>query len=345
MMKREKITMAVSDAIQYRYGTEPQVTFRDGIPTLDDGLAFFVSQLSYLEAKIYEAKYTAINYAELVPIDTSVPEWADTWTYLSYDGVTLGKFIGANADDLPSVALSADKSTVNIGYAGISHSYSLDELRKSQQMNIPLDTTQARMAFRGSQEHMQRVAYFGDAPRKMTGLFNNPNVATDNSTVNWNTATGPEIFADVNSLLTKVWIDSANVHLPDTLIIDSKRWALITGRKFDTNSGDMRTIADYIRANNIYTVTTGQPLNIKPRLQLMAANLAAGGVSNSNKDRMMAYEMNSENLSMVVPIPFRTLAPQLDNLKIKVPSEYKMSGVEVRFPFSAAYRDFNTAVA
>lgn len=344
-MKLSKTTIALDAAIQERYGVADSVTFTDGIPTMDDGLAFFVSQLSYMEAKIYEAKYTNINFADLVPVDSSVPEWADTWTYLSYDGVTIGKFIGAAADDLPSVAMSADKSTVNIGYAGISHQYTLDELRKSQQMRMPIDITQARIAFRGSQEHIQRVAYFGDAARKMNGLFSNPNVATDNSTVNWNTATGPEIFADVNSLLTKVWIDSANVHLPDTLVIDSKRWALITGRKFDTNSGDTRTIADYIRANNLYTVTTGRPLNIQPRLQLLAANLAAGGVSNSNKDRMMAYEKNEENLSMVVPIPFRSLAPQLDGLKIKVPSEYKMSGVEVRFPLSAAYRDFNTAVA
>jgi hypothetical protein len=74
-------------------------------------------------------------------------------------------------------------------------------------------------------------------------------------------------------------------------------------------------------------------------LQLTAAELAKGGGSNSSKDRMMAYEMNEENLSMANPIPFRPLPPQAQGLNVYVPCEYKMSGVEFRFVFSAAYRD------
>ena len=104
-----------------------------------------------------------------------------------------------------------------IGYAGNSFEYSLDELRKSQQLRLPLDTTYGKMANRGAQEHTQRVAYFGDADRGMTGLFNNPNLALDNSTVDWSTATGQEIIDDMNGLGVKVWIDSANTHLPEHL--------------------------------------------------------------------------------------------------------------------------------
>jgi hypothetical protein len=75
------------------------------------------------------------------------------------------------------------------------------------------------------------------------------------------------------------------------------------------------------------------------RLQLSAAQLAANGVSNGGKDRMMAYELNDENLAMQVPIPWRSLAPQMHNLMVKVPCEYKISGTEFRYPFSGAYRD------
>ena len=67
------------------------------IATADDGLAFFVSQLSNTEAKIYETKYRNIVYQDFIPIDTSDPEWVDEVTYISYDAVTVGKFIGANA--------------------------------------------------------------------------------------------------------------------------------------------------------------------------------------------------------------------------------------------------------
>ena len=307
-----------------------KLSFMDGLPTMDDGMGFYISQLANLEAKVYEAKYTNINFAEMVPINTAVPEWADSWDYISYDAVTLGKFIGSSADDLPSVALSANKTSVPIGYAGNSFDYSLDELRKTQQLRIPIDATKGRAAFRGSQEHSQRVAYFGDAARNMTGLFNNPNLALDNSTVNWSTATGQEIVDDMNSLLIKVWIDSANTHLPNALGLDSSRYAIITSRRMD--SGTDTTIMQFFMQNNLYTTTTGQPLRVFPRLQLKGAG--AGG-----KDRMMAYELNDDNLGMCNPIPWRALAPQMIGLNIKVPCEYKLSGVEFRYPFSGAYRD------
>ncbi len=314
-----------------------QLAFMDGVPTMDDGIAFYISQLAGLESKIYEAKYTNINFAELVPIKGDVPEYADTWEYLSYDAVTLGKFIGSSADDLPKVAFSANKSIVPIGYAGVSYDYSLDELRKSQQMRMPIDSTKAKVAFRGSQEHTQRVAYFGDASRNMTGLFNNGNVALDNSTTNWTTATGQAIIDDMNGLGIKVWTDSANVHVPNTWVIDSTRFAQISSQRMDT--GTDTTVLEFFLKNNIYTSLTGQTPRVVPRLQLTAAELAANGVSNSNKDRMMAYEMNEENLAMANPIPFRPLPPQPQGLNVYVPCEYKISGTEVRFPFSMAYRD------
>ncbi len=306
------------------------VQFRDGLPTTDDGLGFYISQLAMLEANIYEAKYTNINFMEMIPMNTSVPEWADQWDYISYDAVAIGKFIGSSAEDLPNVALSANKTAVPIGYAGNMYDYSLDELRKSQQLRIPVDTTKGRAAFRGSQEHSQRVAYFGDSSRNMTGLFNNANLALSNSTVDWDTATGAAKVADMDQLLIDVWIDSANVHMANAFAIDSERFAQISSERMD--SGTDTTVLEFFKRNNLYTTTTGQELRIFPRLQLTGAG--AGGV-----DRMMAYELNDENLGMVIPIPWRPLAPQMKGLNIMVPCEYKISGTEFRYPFSGAYRD------
>ena len=54
---------------------------------------------------------------------------------------------------------------------------------------------------------------------------------------------------------------------------------------------------------------------------------------------MLAYELNDENLGMVNPIPWRALAPQMEGLEVNTPCEYKISGVDFRFPFSGRYRD------
>lgn len=338
-MSRNKITVTLDhdlDVLGIQSGH--QVQFSDGLPTIDDGMAFYISQLASLESNIYQAKYTAINYQEMVPVVNSIPEWADNWDYISYDAVTVGKFIGSSADDLPNVALSANKTSVPIGYAGNMFDYSLDELRKSQQLRMPIDTIKARAAFRGALEHTQRLAYFGDAERGMTGLFNNPNVALDNSTLDWDTATGQDIINDMNEVIISVWMNSANTHLPNAIAIDSERFAKIASTPMSAQFPN-KTILQYFKETNFYTAQTGQELKIFPRIQLTAGVLSANGVENGGKARMMAYELNDENLGMANPMPWRALAPQMRGLNIEVPCEYKASGVGIRYLFSAAYRD------
>jgi hypothetical protein len=311
-------------------GVERSVTIDRNLPTVDDGLAFYISQLSNVEAKIYETKYRNIIYQELVPVDTSDPEWVDQISYRSYDAVTMGKFIGANGDDLPQVAMNAKIDHIPVGYGGISFGYTLDELRKSIAMNMPIDAEGGKMSFRGFQEHCQRLAFNGDSSRGMYGLFNNPNVQSANSVVDWSTATNDEIVEDLNQPLLDVWENSANVHLADELLLDSTRWAYIATTRMA--SGTDTTILEYFMKNNLFTAKTGGQLQIKPVLELGTAG--AGSVA-----RMIAYEKTPENLVMKLPMPWRTLPPQPKGLRIDVPSEYKVGGVEFRYPGSAAYRD------
>lgn len=314
------------------------LSFDENIRTMDDGVAFYISQLANLEARIYEAKYLNINYMDLIPVDTSMPEWVDSVDYISIDAATMGKFIGANADDLPNVAANAHKSSIPVGYAGNAFSYSRDELQKSVQTRMPLDVTLARGARRGAEEHMQSVAYFGDSGRGMTGLFNNPNLTLDNSTLDWNDSgtTALQIVADINDFLKSVWINSSNIHAANTLVLPSERWSkLATTPVSDVNPD--KTILALLRERNVYTEMTGQPLRIIPRLQLAQEELVKHDPT-VTKDRMMAYEYNQENLVMHIPMMWRPIAPQVDGLKIRVPAEYKVSGVEFRYPLSGAYR-------
>ena len=323
-MRIETVTDSQGKTL-YQYDSDMRIA------TADDGLAFFTSQLSFIESTIYEVKYRNIVFQDFVPVDMSDPEWIDEVTYFSYDAVTAGKFVGANARDLPESDLTAAKSTIPVFYGGNSFSYSLDELRKSQQLRIPVDTTKGRAAFRGFQEHAQRVAFFGDTDVGVTGLFNNANVQSSNNAVDWATATGQEIVADMNNLLISVWTNSAEVHVPNVLILPSDQWSIINSRRMD--SGTDTTVLQFFRENNLYTQLTGAALEIRQNRELMTAG--AGGVS-----RMMAYELNDENLTMRMPMNWRALAAQQDGLRVKVPAEYKFGGVEFRYPGSAGYRDF-----
>ena len=127
-----------------------------------------------------------------------------------------------------------------------------------------------------------------------------------------------------------MWNNSANVHIPDTLLIPSARYAQISSQRMDT--GTDTTVLEFFKANNLFTSTTGQQITVKPLLELETAGATAG-------QRMVAYEKLPDNLFMKQPIPWRALAPQPQGLRIEVPCEYKLSGVSWRYPGSAAYRD------
>ncbi|WP_368647959.1 DUF2184 domain-containing protein [Castellaniella ginsengisoli] len=330
-----KITVTLDQDIPHLGLSAGQtVVYDDAIRTADDGLGFYISQLAAVEPRIYETKYPNINFQELIPVSSSIPEWADSVPYISYDAVTLGKFIGANADDLPNVAMKAKKDNVPVGYAGNSFEYSLDELRKSQQLRMPIDITLATAARRGAEEHMQRVAYFGDADRNMYGLFNHPNVTVDaTSTLDWKGSgvTGKKILDEINGWIGDVWNQSKGVHVPNTMVMAANRWTFLATTMATEYAPD-KTLLEILQAQNLYTRMTGQPMTIVPRFQL-------DGAGTSGKDRVLIYEKNADNLVMYIPMFWRPTAPQPRNLKIKVPAEYKVSGTEFRYPMSAEYFD------
>jgi len=313
---------------QYSYDSDLQ-----NMRTADAGVAFYISQFTNLETKVYETLYPDIIFDQLVPVDTSDPEWIDQVAYMSFNAVTMGKFIAANGRDLPQSDIDTNISYIPVGYAGNSYGYSLEELRKAAAMRIPLDAAKARIAYRGAKQHQQQVAFFGDANRNMYGLFNHPNVPLDNSTINWNTATGAEMVAALNGLLIKVWNQSNTRHVANTLLLPTTIWSIISSKRMDT--GTDTTVLEFFRMNNNSTGVTGQPLDIRAVLWLNTAGTA--GVP-----RMMAYEKNQDNLTMRMPIPWRSLPPQATALRMEIPAEYKISGTEFRYPLSAAYRDLVT---
>lgn len=318
-------------------GDSDQIAVPSYVTDADGGVAFYISQLAQLETTLYQVPYADITYLEDIPLVAGIPEYATHWNYRSYDGVTMGKFISANASDLPRVAQSAKLHQVELGYAGVECHYSIDELRTTAAMNMPIDAMQSELAYRGSEEHSQRVAYFGDAARNMEGLFNNSNVTKTSATKDYKTMNGVELFNMVNDPIFTVIKASKRFHTPNTVLVFPDLWKQMTSTLM-TGYTD-RTVMEHFMINNSYTLMTGNEIDIKVRFQLTATELAANGVSNSNKDRFVVYDKSDRNLAAAKPIPFRMLAPQLGGLGITVPAEYKISGTEFRYPLCAAYVD------
>lgn len=297
--------------------------------TIDDGIAFYISQLAGLDPKIYETKYRHIVYQEMIPVDMTGPAYLDQFDYISYDAVTIGKFIGANAKDMPKVGMKAKKDIIKVEAGAIGYGYSLEELEKSQALNMPLDAHGAKAADRGFQEHAQSVAFFGDAELGVTGLLNNANVASDNSPGVWSGLTQLERYEDLNNLLIEIWQNSAQVHYADQVILPTDL-ATYWSQPMSEERPEI-TLGKYFMENNFIG-----SLGIKVEVRFLSELNTAGAGTTT---RIMAYERSDENLVMKMPRGLEFLPPQPEGMRVEVPGRYKFGGVEFRYPGCAAYRD------
>jgi len=298
----------------------------------DAGLGFVESTLTHVESKVYETEYRHIVYQDIVPVSNEAGEGATSVTYYSIDGATMGKFIGSNAIDVPLSDISTSQSIVPVELGAVGYKYSDEELRQASMLNRPLPQMKANLTMRGYEEHAQSVCFTGDTTKSLEGLLNNTNVPAASvinpgSGTEWVNKTAAQILADVNLLFAQVFETTLQIEKPDTLLLPTAQWSFIASQPRSDNSDT--TILQYIVQNSPYIKSAD---DIKSLPELIGAGAAA-------TDRMMVYTKDIDKVVFHIPMPFRIEQPVRKTLGWEVPAVYKLSGVEFRFPLSAAYSD------
>lgn len=305
-------------------------------------LAFLVSQQALIEPNVYKTQYAAIRYPRLVPIERNAPEWVPSVTYFSMDQVGQAKWVTGAANDVPKADVLRRQFETTVSMAGIGYGYDLEEIGKAQLLNLNLPTEKADAARRASEEFIDQVALFGDTPKGYTGLLNSPNVTQGsaaatgaqngqtNSTL-WANKTADQILLDVNTQLIGIYNGTSQVEMADTLLLPYDQMLALSFRRIDNVNST--TILEWIRRNNIYTIETGQPLEIIGVRGLETAG--SGGTA-----RMVAYRRDPSVVKMWMPMPFRFFpAFQTGPWRFDVPGAFRIGGVDIRRPGAFRYLD------
>ena len=307
----------------------------DGVKITNDadaGLGFVESTLTHVEAKVYETEYRHIVYQDIVPVSNEAGEGATSITYYSIDGATMGKFIGSNAIDVPLSDISTKQSIIPVALGAVGYKYSDEELRQASMLNRPLPQMKANLTMRGFEEHAQDVCFNGDTVKGLEGFLDNSNVPAASvinpgSGTEWVNKTATQVLFDINALFAQVFETTKQVERADTLLLPTAQWSYIASTARNDNS-DM-TILDFIVANSPYLTSKD---DVKALPELVGKGAAA-------TDRMMVYTKDIDKVVFHIPMPFRIEQPVRKTLGWEVPAVYKLSGVEFRFPLSAAYAD------
>lgn len=303
-------------------------------------LGFAVKQTSHIEAGLYKTKYPELNYAELIPVDTSAGEFVKSVTYFSMDGAGQAKWLNGNGKDIPVVGASLEQFETAVHSAGIGYGYGFEEVNQARLLGVALDSEKAGLARRSYEQMVYNVSLNGDTSKGFEGLYNytgvpqvavaadgNENGATNDT--EWANKTPDQIIRDVNNLLTGIVTATKETELANTLVLPTERFNYIASTRLtDTNM----TILEFILRANVYTAQTGQQLMIRAKRGLLTAG--AGGTA-----RMIAYRRAPDVLKLHIPMVHRFFPIQVEGLQFTVPGMFRLGGLDIRLPKAVSYGD------
>ena len=136
-------------------------------------LSFLGQRAAAIEAEVYRTKYEDIQYPDLVDIDTSAGEFAQSVEFYSMDGVGQAKWFNHLAKDVPNADVNMTRHTHAIAMAAIGYRYTTEELGYAQRVGVGLDTERANAARRAYEEFLDDLVKTGDKDKNMGGLMNN----------------------------------------------------------------------------------------------------------------------------------------------------------------------------
>lgn len=295
---------------------------------LDAGeTAAFARQLQWIETEIYVTEYPANMARTYIPVDGSVPTWAESFVWRIWNYAAMAEMITRFSDDLPAVDVMAAEKIQKIESLGASFGYSIQDLRAASRLNMPLDKEKGELARQTIENKIENLAVFGDATVGMPGFVNMPNVPILSSptdlTGNWlSGATPKEILADLHAMPNAVDENTKGTHRADTTLLPRKHYRHIA----------TTTLNDFT-SETILTTFLKQSDTVKSVGQWNYLDQADG----SGGPLAVCYQRNPRVVKLVIPQEFEMLPPQPKNLAFGIPCHARIGGVSWRYPLAAVY--------
>ena len=314
-----------------------------GFRTNDSALAFYINQLENLDRRLYEP-LVSVSWGRDVKLRPGITMSNESTSFVrsAFAGVgslqnTTGNmpWLSAETNDIPGVSVNGQKIVFPLRLLGREVSYTSVELDRSQLTGQPIDVQKINGLNELYQMNIDQMVYIGSADVGATGLLNDAGVtasnvvAGGNGTTPWSTKTPDEITADVNTLLTSVWLSAAYAVCPGELRIPPTQFGLIATQKV-SSAGNM-SVLQYIIQNSISLQINGRPLNIQP-LKWCAAQGSNG------TDRMLAYT-NDESRVRFPMVPIRRETAYYQGIRFIAPYIYAFGQIEYVYPETAGYAD------
>lgn len=281
---------------------------------------------------VFEEKYPAFNYAEMIPVNEDGDLWDVGTIVTSMQGPAgQAEYISAKGFDIPNVSSKMAETTSNFYLAGAGYEVTLQEVNRASRMGVDLPSRGASDARKVMEKFIYDRAMSGSTEKGFTGLLNNasvPQAAAPTGT--WGTANPDQMQADVDAALTDVYTNTKETEIADTVLLPTSAFLVANRTKMTEYGG---TVLKYLSENNAFTAITGQALTIMPSRELETAG------SGSSR-RIAAYARNPGVLEFFLPGSPTFMAPfPISSLAYRVDGIANVGQTEIYRPKAVSYRD------
>jgi hypothetical protein len=328
------VDVELSDAVS--------VLVSNGSMTDDEGV-FFMRQLEYIQAQSYDVLYPELKGRGMFALNTEGGEGIQTITYRSYDKRGETAIIAGKATDLPRGDISGKEYSISVRTLGNAFGYSRQEIASAKVTGMPLEARKAEATRRSYEEKVNQIIFFGSPENNLHGFYDGPagapcltatktDVAAGVSTTKaWATKTPDEIISDLNTGLTKMFVDTKQLFRPDKLVMSvaSKKILETTPRSLQS---DM-SIMNWFLANNSFIHSRDQIVDVNEVAGIYPST--AAGVFDSTGQSSEGFTVvasGEDNMRVREPFPYIHLPVQLKGLEFEINCYGRFAGVEMVRP-------------
>ena len=323
--------------------------------TDDDFATFLARELEATAIKVLTAPIlgTPLVDGAIIPINTSIPEGAESFTYVIENGTGQARWEDDYASgDLPMVEQNAKEFLKPVREFGIAWQLSLREMRSSSFAGRgDLGQKKAATAMRGMNEFGEFVGMYGDKTRDMMGFVNHPNVPIVAPTFdavalssNWDVKSGELIQADIVAM-KQLMLDTTNGNLAIGRMQIPARISVSLDRPYVVTSAGT-TVALNNESIMQFIVRNNPEIQFGSMLRLQSNKSFAPPLTPDNPleqqldaDRVVAYMNSSDVVEFIRPIPPRFQPGQWYELRQKHPGYSTTGGTVFWQPQGAVYMD------
>jgi len=321
------------------------VLVANGSMTDDEGV-FFMRQLEYIQAQSYDVLYPELKGRSLFDLNTEGGEGIQTITYRSYDKRGETAIIAGKATDLPRGDISGREYSISVRTLGNAFGYSRQEIASAKVTGMPLEARKAEATRRSYEEKVNQIIFFGSPENNLHGFFNGPvgapcltatrtsvsASATNASNFAWADKSPDEIIADLNTALTKMFVDTKQLFRPDKIIMSvaSKKILETTPRSIHSDV----SIMNWFLANNSFIHSRDQIVDINevdgiyPARTDLSGDIAVG----AGYQGFTVVASGADNMRVREPFPYVHLPVQLKGLEFEINCYGRFAGVEMIRP-------------